>query len=138
MSRPNIDSRPTRDITGVVSDMLGKPPEVSSEKMSEVEEVKPQEVLREKAPEVQSVKPLAVLTVKSKKGKTENPPVVAPIEREKTSFAIPPSVKRHLTMLKLDLRSGGHRITEAEIVETLIATASVANVLEALRRRPLP
>jgi hypothetical protein len=138
MSRPKIDSRPARDITGVVSDMLGKPPEVPSEKTPEVKEVKPQEVSSEKAPAVESVKPLAVLTVKSKKVKTENPPVVAPIEREKTSFAILPSVKRHLTMLKLDLRSAGHRITEAEIVETLIATASVSNVLDAVRRRPLP
>ena len=138
MSRPNIDSRPTRDITGVVADMLGKPPEVLSEKLSEVKEEKAQESSSEKAPEVQREKPLAVSSVKSKKVKTKKPLVVAPVEREKTSFAIPPSVKRHLTMLKLDLRSGGHRITEAEIVETLIATANVANVLDALRRRPLP
>ena len=50
--------------------------------------------------------------------------------REKTSFAISPHVKRHLTVLKLDLRDAGHRVTEAEIVETLIAQADA----EALAR----
>ena len=130
MSRPNIDSRPTRDITGVVADMLGKPPEVLEEKTLEVEEAKPQEVLSEKPPVVKIGRP--------QRGKARKPLVVDPSEREKTSFAILPSVKRHLTMLKLDLRSAGHRITEAEIVETLVGVASVANVLDALRRRPLP
>ncbi len=113
MSRPNLAARPNRDVAGVVADMMGNP------------------------------RP-AVLP-KEDTGRTKNRKNVKPrmvntatlLLREKTSFAIRPDVKRHLTELKLDLRDAGHRATEAEIVETLIAHAEVgtlANLLKANRK----
>lgn len=122
-SRPSIHSRPTRDITGVVADMLGS---------------QPSEVLSEKPQEAKIEKPLEVKNSKPKKVKISKPPAVETSTREKTSFALLPSVKRHLTLLKLDLRSGGHRVTEAEIVEALVSMASTSSVLNALRRRNAP
>ena len=38
-------------------------------------------------------------------------------------------------MLKLDLKSAGHRMAEAEIVETLVSTATTTSVLEALSKK---
>jgi hypothetical protein len=75
---------------------------------------------------VSTPKPQTGSTSKPQALKKENRPVVntAEIWREKTSFALRPEVKRRLTLLKLDLRAAGHRVTEAEIVETLIAQAS--------------
>ena len=107
MSRPSLGSRPKRDVAGVVADMLGTVGAVTVG-----------------APTTEAEKPKAV--------ETEKPPTVkTEIPREKTSFAIRPDVKRHLTVLKLDLRAAGHRVTEAEIVEALIANADVGS-LEAL------
>lgn len=121
MSRPSLHSRPTRDIAGVVSDMLGQNP---SEALSE----KPQERKPSKPRKVKTEKPLS----KAEK-KLENDSA----QREKTSFALRPTVKRYLTLLKLDLRSEGHRVTEAEIVEALISAATASSVLDAMRRPPL-
>jgi hypothetical protein len=82
----------------------------------------------------------AVKTKKQPASKTAIPIVVyTALPREKTSFALRPAVKRHLTELKLDLRAAGHRVTEAEIVETLIAQANadaLVTVLGAHARRP--
>ncbi len=111
MSRPNLDARPTRDVAGVVADMMGN---------ANHSEAAPKRTAQSKN---RTVKPPAVKTVA--------------LPREKTSFAIRPDVKRHLTVLKLDLRQAGHRATEAEIVETLIAHADVgtlANLLKAGRK----
>jgi len=113
MSRPNLAARPTRDVAGVVADMMGN---------SETPAALPK-----------------LNTVKPKNSKSIKPPTVntAELPREKTSFAIRPDVKRHLTVLKLDLREAGHRATEAEIVETLIAHADarmLANLLKADRK----
>lgn len=95
MSRPNLAARPTRNVAGVVADMMGNTEAPAT--LPKVNTVKPKTS--------KSVKPAAVNT--------------AELPREKTSFAIRPAVKRHLTVLKLDLREAGHRATEAEIVETL-------------------
>jgi hypothetical protein len=103
MPRPSIQTRPTRDIAGVASDMLG-----ASQK------------------ETLPHKPLEVNTANGFSANDSN-------KREKTSFALLPSVKRRLTMLKLDLRSNGHKVTEAEIVEALITAATPANVLDAIK-----
>ncbi len=113
MSRPNLAARPTRDVAGVVADMMGnaKAPAV--------------------IPKANTVKPKNSTSVKPSTVNT------ADLSREKTSFAIRPDVKRHLTVLKLDLREAGHRATEAEIVETLIAHAdasTLANLLKAGRK----
>ncbi len=113
MSRPNLAARPTRDVAGVVADMMGN--------------AEAQEAL----PKKNTVKPRNSTSVKPFTVNTANLP------REKTSFAIRPDVKRHLTVLKLDLREAGHRATEAEIVETLIAHAdarTLANLLKADRK----
>jgi len=99
MSRPSLTTRPTRDVTSVVADMLGTTTSTAAEPSA----------TKQKAGKTKTEIPLAV----------ENS---IPL-REKTSFALRPDVKRHLTELKLDLRSAGHRVTEAEIVETLIAKA---------------
>lgn len=113
MSRPNLAARPTRDVVGVVADMMGnadRPAVLPKEDTGRTKNRK-------------NVKPRTVNT--------------ATLLREKTSFAIRPNVKRHLTELKLDLRDAGHRATEAEIVETLIAHAEVgtlANLLKANRK----
>ncbi len=105
MSRPNLAARPTRDVAGVVAEMLGTDEAVitHSQKM---------------------VKTSVPRSGKTGKGQTVNTALL----REKTSFAIRPAIKRHLTLLKLDLREAGHRVTEAEIVEALIARAD-ANTL---------
>jgi hypothetical protein len=70
---------------------------------------------------------IAVTNQKGELGKTTKKPqkveTALPL-REKTSFALRPDMKRRLTELKLDLRAAGHRVTEAEIVELLIAEAS--------------
>jgi len=100
-SRPSLETRPTRGVAGVVAEMFGTEPEAV------------------KTSNRQAVKTTKQLTVNT-----------AAEMREKTSFAISPHVKRHLTVLKLDLRDAGHRVTEAEIVETLIAQADA----EALAR----
>jgi hypothetical protein len=109
--------------------MLGRPPEVLTEKPSEVETAN--------HPDNQAAKALGIETVKPSAVKTSSLPTVETPLREKTSFAILPDVKRHLTLLKLDLRSAGHRITEAEIVEALISSATTESVLGALCKRPI-
>lgn len=110
-SRPSLAARPTRDVAGVVAEMFGttEPPE----KKTERETAEPASSQTASTPKPQGVK-------------EENSPAVntAEMGREKTSFALRPEVKRRLTLLKLDLRAAGHRVTEAEIVETLIAQAS--------------
>jgi hypothetical protein len=106
MSRPSLDARPTRDVANVVGDILGtgKPPVA----------VIPPEPARSPDRDQPRVteKPKAVNTAQA--------------AREKTSFAIRPAIKRRLTELKLDLRSAGLRVTEAEIVEQLIADADAS------------
>lgn len=109
MSRPNLAARPTRDVAGVVADMMGN---------ADVPAV---------LPETRTVKPK---TSKNVKPSTVN---TAALPKEKTSFAIRSDVKRHLTVLKLDLREAGHRATEAEIVETLIAHADVGTLANLLK-----
>jgi hypothetical protein len=80
---------------------------------------------------------LVAETVKPKDRRKEKPPAVNTVKpsREKTSFAIRPDVKRQLTVLKLDLRAAGYRVTEAEIVETLIAQADVGTLASLFRAR---
>jgi hypothetical protein len=121
-SRPKLDSRPTRGISGVVADMLGS---------------RSSEVLNTKPPKVESVRAPSLKVEKPAKVKMNKPPNVNTSAREKTSFALLRGVKRHLTMLKLDLRFSGHRITEAEIVESLVSAATPESVLASLRKRPL-
>jgi hypothetical protein len=107
MSRPSLDARPTRDVTNVVGDILGTPkPPVPA-----IPEPQPMQPPDRSTPRV------------TEKPKTVN---TAQAAREKTSFAIRPAIKRRLTELKLDLRSSGLRVTEAEIVEQLIADADAA------------
>jgi Asp-tRNA(Asn)/Glu-tRNA(Gln) amidotransferase A subunit family amidase len=115
MSRPSLAARPTRDVAGVVADMLGTGNPTPAAPHSEPAPVSG----KKKAEPRKTVIPLAV--------EVEIP------QREKTSFALRPDVKRHLTELKLDLRSAGHRVTEAEIVETLIARADAATLMGLLR-----
>ena len=120
MSRPSLAARPTRDVTGVVADMLGTAEPVEQDERS---------------------KPVRAVKTKNQPArKTAEPPAVNTVlPREKTSFALRPAVKRHLTELKLDLRAAGHRVTEAEIVETLIAQANADALVTALgahSRRP--
>ncbi len=113
MPRPNLAARPTRDVAGVVADMMG-----NAERADIPNTDEPAQPENRK-----SAKPSAVNTVS--------------LLREKTSFAIRADVKRHLTVLKLDLREAGYRATEAEIVETLIAHAdagTLANLLKAARK----
>ncbi len=109
MSRPNLAARPPRDVAGVVADMMGN--------------ANPAGVFAKED------------TRQPKNRKTVKPPTVntAVLPREKTSFAIRPDVKRHLTVLKLDLREAGHRATEAEIVETLIAHADAGTLAGLLK-----
>ncbi len=114
-SRPSLAARPTRDVAGVVADMLGTGNPAPAASPSEPA----QPTSGKKAEPRKTVIPLAV--------EVEIP------QREKTSFALRPDVKRHLTELKLDLRSAGHRVTEAEIVETLIARADARTLMELLR-----
>jgi hypothetical protein len=118
MSRPSLASRPTRDVTNVVADMLGDPHDRKTAVKSDL----PPKVSKQKPPDSKTEKSIAVNT--------------ADTTREKTSFAIRPEVKRHLTLLKLDLRAAGHRVTEAQIVETLIAQASADNLATMLGLAP--
>lgn len=101
MPRPSLAARPMRDVSGVVADMLGETGHPSKPELSGAEKTLP----------VETVKPPAVETAS---------------DREKTSFALRPDIKRRLTLLKLDLRAADRRITEAEIVEALIASADLA------------
>ena len=101
MSRPSLSAQPIRDVASVVADMLGE----SKSSVTPLSE--------------KNVNPLQVETFK---------PQTVNTAKEKTSFALRSDVKRHLTLLKLDLRAAGHRTTEAEIVEALIAQADVASV----------
>ena len=116
MSRPSLAARPTRDVAGVVADMLGTGNPTPAAPHSEPAQSASG---KKKTGPRKTVIPLAV--------EVEIP------QREKTSFALRPDVKRHLTELKLDLRSAGHRVTEAEIVETLIARADAGTLMELLR-----
>jgi len=120
MSRPNLAARPTRDVAGVVADMMGTASldleRPSSPSKATVKSEKPRNRKREIPPPVNTAIPL----------------------REKTSFALRPDVKRHLTELKLDLRSVGHRVTEAQIVEALIAGADAATLANLLKVKSHP
>ncbi len=109
MSRPNLAARPTRDVAGVVADMMGNAAEPANFSRTDDKS--------------------------SENRKTDKPKTVNTVtqSREKTSFALRPDVKRHLTVLKLDLREAGHRATEAEIVETLIAHADVGTLASLLK-----
>ena len=118
MPRPSLASRPTRDVTSVVADMLGDAPDRKTAVKSDL----PPKVSKHKPLDSKTEKNIAVNT--------------ADTTREKTSFAIRPEVKRHLTLLKLDLRAAGHRVTEAQIVETLIAQASADNLATLLGLAP--
>lgn len=117
MSRPSLSARPTRDVAGVVADMLGtgNPPATSSAATH------PANAKRKPQPRRAAIPPAVKLAIP---------------QREKTSFALRPDVKRHLTELKLDLRSAGHRVTEAEIVETLIAKADAVTLADLLQNGP--
>lgn len=96
MPRPSLDARPVRDVSGVVADMLG----------DKSHPLNPE-------PSAEAVKTARPQTVETATG------------REKTSFALRPDIKRRLTVLKLDLRTADRRVTEAEIVEALIANADL-------------
>ena len=108
-SRPSLAARPTRDVVDVVADMLGEDQKVATNP--------PETVKKTNLKTSKTIQPQAVNT--------------ATVLREKTSFAIRPTVKRHLTLLKLDLREAGHRVTEAEIVEALIAQADATSLARA-------
>ncbi len=116
MSRPSLDARPTRDVANVVGDILG-----TTTKATPAPPPTPPE---------QSIQPAGIQNRGTEKPKTVN---TAPAAREKTSFAIRPEIKRRLTELKLDLRSSGLRVTEAEIVEKLIAEADAGYLARRFR-----
>ena len=120
MSRPKLDARPTRDVAGVVADMMGTASSGLERSSNLLETTVKTEKLRDRKEKI----PLTVNTV-------------IPL-REKTSFALRPDVKRHLTELKLDLRSVGHRVTEAQIVEALIAEADAVTLANLLKMKRTP
>jgi hypothetical protein len=117
MSRPSLDARPTRDVANVVGDILG-----TTTKATTATPAIP--------PEPQPIQPADIQKRGTEKPKTVN---TAQAAREKTSFAIRPAIKRRLTELKLDLRSSGLRVTEAEIVEKLIADADAGYLARRFR-----
>jgi hypothetical protein len=98
---------------------------------------KPSKVLSTKPPDIKTGNAARSKAEKPSNGKRNKALEVNTPFREKTSFALLSGVKRHLTILKLDLRCSGHRITEAEIVESLVSAATPESVLAALRKRPI-
>jgi hypothetical protein len=116
MSRPSLDARPTRDVANVVGDILGTTTKATATPTA--------------PPEPQPLPPAGIQNRVTEKPKTVN---TAQSAREKTSFAIRPAIKRRLTELKLDLRSSGLRVTEAEIVERLIADADAGYLARRFR-----